>query len=155
VFLLENVRGLMSAALRHRHIKDRPEKGGPPLGEEEQPGSVVRAFLRDLHDAYRMDCFEVNAVNYGSPQLRERAILIGNRFNRVVEFPEPTHGQAEEKERTLFDADEEALIPFRTLRDALEGLKDPNPVIMDFSPRKKRYLATIPSGGNWRTMPEA
>lgn len=155
-FLLENVRGLMSAALRHRHIKDRPEKGGPSLEEDEQPGSVVRAFLRDLHDAYRMDCFEVNAVNYGSPQLRERAILIGNRFNRVVEFSEPTHGLAEEKQRTLFDVDDEkALSPFRTLREALEGLNDPNPVIMDFSPRKKSYLAMIPEGGNWRTMPEA
>lgn len=154
-FLLENVRGLMSAALRHRHIKDRPEKGGAALDDEEKPGSVIRAFIRDLHDAYRMDCFEVNAVNYGSPQLRERAILIGNRFNRLVEFPEPTHGQNEAKEKTLFPTDDESLLPFRTLRDALVGLKDPDPVIMDFSPRKKGYLAMVPEGGNWRTLPEA
>lgn len=85
-FLLENVRGLMSAALKHRPIKDRPDKKGPPLAEDEQPGSVLRSFIRDLHDAYRMDCFEVNAVNYGSPQLRERAMLVGNRFNRLAEL---------------------------------------------------------------------
>ncbi len=153
-FLLENVRGLMSAALRHRAIKDRPcKQGGTALEDEEQPGSVIRAFIRDLHDAYRMDCFEVNAVNYGSPQLRERAVLIGNRFNRLVEFPEPTHGMPEEKEVTLFGADE-ALLPFRTLREALEGLNDPDPVIMDFSPRKKGFLALVPEGGNWRSLPE-
>ena len=79
LFVMENVRGLMSAALRHRPIKDRPEKRGLPLEEDEQPGSVIRLFIKDLHDSYRLDCFEVNAVNYGAPQLRERAIFIGNR----------------------------------------------------------------------------
>ena len=152
MFIMENVRGLMSAALRHRHIKDRPEKGGLPLEEDEAPGSVIRLFIKDLHDAYRLDCFEVNAVNYGAPQLRERAIFIGNRFNRLVEFPEPTHGQNEEKPATWFDGP--ALEPFRTLGEALAGLDDPKPVVMDFSPRKKRYLAMVPPGGNWRSLPE-
>lgn len=154
-FLLENVRGLMSAALKHRPIKNRPEKGGPPLEDDEQPGSVLRSFIRDLHDAYRIDCFEVNAVNYGSPQLRERAILLGNRFNHLVEFPEPTHGQNDVSQPTLFDVDTEELLPYRTLRDALAGLKETVPVIMDFSPRKKKYLKMVPEGGNWRSLPEA
>lgn len=152
-FVLENVRGLMSAALRHRHLADRPELGGKSLSEDEFPGSVLRAFIRDLHDAYRMDCFEVNAVNYGSPQLRERAILIGNRFNRQVEFPEPTHGRGETAAATLFDP-AVCLRPFRTLGDALAGLNDPDPVVMDFSPRKKKYLSLVPPGGNWRSLPE-
>ncbi len=89
VFLMENVRGLMSAALRHRPIKDRPDKGGFPLEPDEEPGSVINRFLLDLRYSYRIDCFEVNAVNYGAPQLRERALFIGNRLNRLVEFPEP------------------------------------------------------------------
>ncbi len=157
-FLMENVRGLMSAALKHRPIKDRPEKGGPPLTEEEQPGSVIRLFLKDLNGAYRVDCFEVNAVNYGAPQLRERAIFVGNRFNRLAEFPEPTHGldTPKPRERTLFDTPDESLrlLPFRTLGDALAGLHEKSPVIMDFSERKKRYLAMVPAGGNWRSLPE-
>jgi DNA (cytosine-5)-methyltransferase 1 len=153
MFLMENVRGLMSAALRHRHIKDRPDKGGPPLEPDEQPGSVIRRFLLDLRHAYRLDCFEVNAVNYGAPQLRERAIFVGNRFNRLVEFPAPTHGQEKEGgEQTLFDLGPK-LRPFLTLRQALEGLDDPAPVIMDFSPRKKRYLAMVAAGSNWRSLP--
>jgi DNA (cytosine-5)-methyltransferase 1 len=152
LFVMENVRGLMSAALRHRHIKDRPEKGGPPLADDEQPGSVIRLFIKDLHDAYRLDCFEVNAVNYGAPQLRERAIFIGNRFNRVVEFPEPTHGISDKKPASWFDGP--ALKPFRTLGDALAGMDDPNPIVLDFSPRKKGYLSMVPPGGNWRSLPE-
>ena len=69
-FLMENVRGLLSAALQHRQIADRPEKGGPPLEPDEEPGSVIRLFANDLQEVpgepYHMDCFEVNAVNYGA-----------------------------------------------------------------------------------------
>ena len=100
-FLMENVRGLLSAALKHRPISKRPEKGGPQLEPEEEPGSVVRLFASDLQAipgaAYHMDCFEVNAVNYGAPQIRERALFIGNRFGAVVDFPDPTHGSPHSK----------------------------------------------------------
>jgi DNA (cytosine-5)-methyltransferase 1 len=103
---------------------------------------------------YRIDCFEVNAVNYGAPQLRERALFFGNRFNRLIEFPGPTHGEVRQSQRTLFDGppggDKK---PFRTLREALEGLIETNPVILDFSPRKKRYLSMVPEGSNWRSLP--
>lgn len=156
-FLMENVRGLMSAALQHRQLHLRPDKGGVPFEENEQPGSVIREFLRDLHDEYRVDCFEVNAVNYGAPQLRERAIFIGNRFRQVADFPEPTHGIERPLVRDLFSNIEEepaSLKSFGTLGDALAGLEEDNPVILDFSPRKKRYLAMVPPGGNWRSLPE-
>lgn len=153
MFLMENVRGLMSAALRHRPIKDRPEKGGRPLDPDEEPGSVVRLFLEDLSDEYRIDCFLVNSVNYGTPQIRERAVFIGNRFNRLVEFPAPTHVAPGVGQLSLFGTDKEPK-PFRTLGKALEGLEEDDPVVLDFSPRKKRYLAMVPPGGNWRSLPE-
>jgi DNA (cytosine-5)-methyltransferase 1 len=154
MFLMENVRGLMSAALRHRPIKDRPENGGPPLEPDEQPGSVLRLFLKDLNDQYRMDCFLVNAVNYGAPQIRERAIFIGNRFNRLIDFPEPTHGENRDDEPTLFAPEEKRLKPFKTLGEALNGLIETTPLILDFSPRKKHYLSMVLPGGNWRSLPD-
>jgi DNA (cytosine-5)-methyltransferase 1 len=159
-FLMENVRGLLSAALQHRAIADRPEHGGPPLGPDEEPGSVVRLFAEDLQEvpdaAYHMDCFEVNAVNYGAPQLRERAIFIGNRYNAVVDFPDPTHGPCDEEpaQGALFErAGTNGMLPWNTLGTALVGLKEVDPVMMDFSPRKKRYLAMVPPGSNWRSLP--
>jgi DNA (cytosine-5)-methyltransferase 1 len=88
-----------------------------------------------------MDVFEVNAVNYGAPQIRERAIFIGNRIGALVEFPQPTHGAG--------------ALPFKTLGDALSQVgSERHPVIMDFSPRKKAYLSMIPEGGNWRCLPD-
>lgn len=158
-FLMENVRGLLSAALQHRPIAERPEKGGPPLSPEEQPGSVVRLFADDLQAmkgaSYHMDCFEVNSVNYGAPQIRERALFIGNRYNAVVDFPKPTHGpsHALDSEQTLFDHDMDNKKPWATLRDAIGDLDEDDPVVMDFSPRKLHYLAMVPEGSNWRSLP--
>ncbi|HET7507658.1 MAG TPA: DNA cytosine methyltransferase [Solirubrobacterales bacterium] len=143
-FLMENVRGLLSAAIKHRPLAERPQAGGPPLEDDEQPGSVLALWQQDLAEIgpYRLDSFEVNAVNYGAPQLRERMLLFGNRLGKQVDFPRPTHGPAE------------GLEPYATLRDALEGLHDPEPVLLDFSPRKKEYLRLVPPGGNWRALPE-
>ena len=152
VFMLENVRGLLSAALRHRPIAQRPARGGPPLERDEVPGSVIDLWAQDLirilDGAYRVDCFEVNAVNYGAPQLRERVLFIGNRLGHVVDFPRPTHGLVQN------DGNPSAgLKPFRTLQDAIAGFREEDPVLMDFSPRKKKYLGMIPPGGNWRALP--
>ena len=158
-FLMENVRGVLSAALRHREISKRPEKGGTPLEPDEEPGSVVRLFAEDLQklsSSYHMDCFEVNAVNYGAPQLRERALFLGNRYNAVVDFPDPTHGTPyvnEQAQTCLFGEGGPGTLPWRTLGDAIEHLRDAGDVIMDFSPRKKSFLSLVPPGSNWRSLP--
>lgn len=144
-FLMENVRGLLSAALRPRPRSKRPDKGGPPLEWDENPGSVVKAFVEDLlrisGGAYRLDCFDVNSVNYGAPQSRGRVLLIGNRFKDLVDLPKPTHGPN--------------VLPWLTLGDAIGDLKEDAPVVLDFSPRKKKYLSMVPEGLNWRSLPEA
>ena len=145
-FIMENVRGLISAAVKHRPIAQRPDRGGPSLSVDERSGSVIKLLAHDLQccgsTAYHMDCFEVNAVNYGAPQLRERVIFIGNRYNKLVDFPDPTHGQTDS-----------CLTPWRTLRDAIGGLNDPGKIILDFSPRKKGFLSLVPEGSNWRSLP--
>jgi DNA (cytosine-5)-methyltransferase 1 len=147
-FLMENVRGLLSAGVKHRPIAERPDKGGAPLLIQEQPGSVVQTWLDDLRKidggAYRVDVFEVNAVNYGAPQLRERVLFIGTREGHLINFPEPTHGPTDAAPHRR---------PFASLADALEGFHEDNPVLMDFSPRKKSYLSQVPPGGNWRMLP--
>lgn len=157
-FLMENVRGLLSAAIRHRPIAERPEKGGPPLAPDEKPGSVIRFFSNDLQKIanrpYHMDCFLVNSVNYGAPQIRERAIFMGNRYNAKVDFPEPTHASANGNGHDRHCDGSNGMLPWATLGDAIQNIDDPEPVVMDFSPRKKNYLAMVPPGSNWRSLPE-
>jgi DNA (cytosine-5)-methyltransferase 1 len=156
-FVMENVRGLLSAAIQHRKLADRPDKGGPPLRPEEAPGSVVDRWLSDLRSmtdgAYRVDCFEVNAVNYGAPQLRERVLFVGNRLGQVIDFPAPTHSNPH-REQSPSLLDDAELPPFRTLGEALETVADDDGEVMDFSPRKKEFLALVPEGSNWRSLPK-
>ena len=158
-FLMENVRGLLSAALRHRAIADRPQNGGSPLSQDEKPGSVVRLFAEELgritDPSYQLDCFEVNSVNYGAPQLRERVLFIGNRYNDLVDFPNPTHGPNTRSgaNRSLFNTRNLRLQPWKTLGDAIGELSDPGSIVLDFSPRKKKFLSLVPPGSNWRSLP--
>jgi DNA (cytosine-5)-methyltransferase 1 len=162
IFLMENVRGLVSAALRHRPISERASR---PLDPDEMPGSVIQRFVSDLQamsgERYHMDAFEVNSVNYGAPQIRERVLFIGNRFNAQVDFPAPTHANpaetaiSQECVQTSLLEPNPTLQPWRTLGDALAGLVDKQPRVMDFSERKKTFLALIPPGSNWRSLPES
>lgn len=157
-FVMENVRGLMSAALFHRQIADRPEKGGATLAEDEQPGSVLLKFVADLNEQtagqYHIDAFEVNSANYGAPQIRERVVFVGNSFGVEVEFPQPTHGvEALDSQDDLFKRTACPLKPWATLRDAIGDLSEDSPELMDFSPRKKGFLSLVPEGGNWRSLP--
>ncbi len=161
IFLMENVRGLLSAALKHRPIAERPDRGGAPLSEDEKPGSVVRLLVQDLANlegiGYHLDIFEVNSVNYGAPQIRERVLFVGNCYGRKIDFPKPTHGNNSPyssiyRQRSLFK--EEKQLPWKTLGDAIGDLNEENPVVLDFSPRKKSFLAMVPPGSNWRSLPE-
>ena len=159
VFLMENVRGLISAALKHRPIAERPEKGGKPLDANEEKGSVVKLFADDLQRIkgakYNLDIFEVNSVNYGAPQIRERVLFIGNRYGHQIDFLQPTHGkpnnQNEVIQGDLFGS--KKLKPWKTLRDAIGNLNETNPELLNFSPRKLEVLSMVPEGGNWRSLP--
>ena len=141
-FLMENVRTLLAASLL-------PKAKGSDDPRTEK-GSVVKAFADDLRNmggtAYGLSIFEVNSVNYGAPQIRERALFVGNCIGAEVDFPEPTHMPVEL-------GDPSGKSPWRTMRGAIEGIDDPDPVLVDFSPRKKRYLSMVPEGGNWRSLP--
>ena len=142
IFLMENVRGLHSMPLMPTNAT--ADDVNIP-GEHKKPGSLLRELVRGFEAfGYHVDCYLVNAVNYGAPQIRERLLCIGNRFDLEAKFPIPRFSNRHE----------DALPPFRTLRDAIgNGFADPDPSMMNFSARKLRYLAMVPPGGNWRSLP--
>lgn len=142
VFIMENVRGLHSMPLIPSNLVSDVEGAEPWMAEK---GSLVRELIREFEQiGYRVDGFLVNSVNYGAPQIRERLILVGNRFGLKAAFPQPTHSNR--------PADK--LQQFKTLRDAIgPKFTDPDPSLMNFSPRKLGYLKMVPPGGNWRSLP--
>lgn len=142
VFIMENVRGLHSMPLIPEKLLSEVENAEPWMAEK---GSLVRELMLEFEKiGYHVDGFLVNSVNYGAPQIRERLILIGNRYNLVAKFPEPTHS----------NRPSDNLPQFRTLRDVIgNGFRDNDSDLMNFSPRKLNYLAMVPPGGNWRSLP--
>jgi len=143
VFLMENVRGLHSMPLVTKNAKLAGARGPQ---EHFENGSLLRELIRQFEKiGYRMDCYLVNAVNYGAPQIRERLLCIGNLFDLDVNFPPPKYSNRAS----------DRLLAFRTLGDVIgNGFKDPDPSMMNFSPRKLKFLSMVRPGGNWRSLPE-
>jgi DNA (cytosine-5)-methyltransferase 1 len=138
--LVENVDGMLSAALRHRRLSERgPEH--PPLELDEMKGSFLHWLVGELADlGYSVSWGVIEAADHGVPQLRQRAILIAIQGSEPCYLPEATHGR-------------DGLPDYRSLRDALADLTVIGPV-QPLSERKRQVYEQIPPGGNWRALPE-
>ncbi len=141
-FLMENVRGLHSMPLVPKAHADAVPYYADWMSKK---GSLMEELVRSFRAfGYNVDVFLVNSVNYGAPQIRERMLIVGNRLGQENPVFEPTHS----------NRPQDNLLPFRTLRDAIgDDFHDPVPELMNFSERKRRYLAMVPPGGNWRSLP--
>jgi len=141
---MENVRGALSAAVRHRLLKKRGP-GFPPLAPEEELGSAFMLILEELKSTGYFVLFDlINAADYGVPQTRERVLFIGSRDGEPVEMPARTHDRNGEN----------TLKPWVTLGEGLLGLRDTRPQHTSFSKSEQKYLSRIPEGGNWRDLPK-
>ena len=146
VFLLENVKGLLSAALEHRPLSER---GGdnPPLTDNELPGSALR-FLLDRIDGYNVEVHTVNAANYGVPQKRERVFIIGVRADIHQRFIMPPHTHSKD------GIDLPRWITLREVLNEVDGTVQKH-TFTPYSPSRLRFMKMIPQGGGcWRDLPE-
>ena len=143
-FVMENVRGILSAAIRHRPLAERGP-GKPMLEPDECYGSAFLSILAELQaTGYSLFFDLLNAADYGAPQRRERLVIIGSRDGERVVFPRPTHAREPVDD----------LAPWVTLRQALDGLSDPSPAFTPLPPSKRSVMAQVPEGGNWRDLPK-
>ncbi len=141
-FVMENVKGLLSAAIKHRPLKERGP-GFPPLAPEEELGSAFRLILRELESLnYYVIYTLVNAADYGSAQIRYRVIIIGSRDGENISAPQKTHSEEGSK----------GTLKWVTLREALRGIKSKE--WTDFSESRMRYLRMIRPGENWSSLPK-
>jgi DNA (cytosine-5)-methyltransferase 1 len=142
-FLMENVKGLLSAPLRHRPINQR-RKDYPPLEPDEIPGAALKVVLSEMQAIeYNVVYNLLEAADYGVPQNRERVIFIGSRDGETATFPIPKYCK-----------NGQTLPKWRTLKDALTGLVDAEPEFMSYSENRLKYLKLLKAGQNWRHLPE-
>jgi len=152
-FVFENVPGLKSIAKKHISFYDRMSVDKKTLSSDQQYGSLFGEILDEFNKLkkYKSDWDILNSADYGVPQKRKRLILIGSKtmdpkiiFEKIkknAKFADPKK------------AEEEGKKPWKTLRDALDGLKDDKMERTEF-PKWGKYLKHIPAGGCWVDLPD-
>jgi DNA (cytosine-5)-methyltransferase 1 len=144
-FVMENVKGLLSAAVKHRPLNERGA-GFPPLTKEEQLGSALKLIRAELAKLNYHVIFDVlNAADFGVPQKRLRVIFIGSRDGEEIRLPRPTHADPKE-------AIKKKLLPWVTLRKGLRGVVSKE--WAEFSEQRLAMLKMLKPGQNWRDLPE-
>jgi DNA (cytosine-5)-methyltransferase 1 len=142
-FVMENVKGILSAAKKHRPLNKRGP-GFPLILPEEELGSGFRYILSELQKTgYYIVFGLLNSADYGVPQKRERLIILGSRDGENIRLPFPTHSKEGLGLRR----------PWVTLRDGLCGLADYEPEHKPIPLKHQSYLELIPEGGNWHNLP--
>jgi DNA (cytosine-5)-methyltransferase 1 len=142
--VIENVRGLLSAPLKHRPHNQRGESFSP-LSFDELPGGALLHIIEKIRaKGYSVTFNLYNSANFGSPQIRERVVLICARDGRKVPYLTPTHS----------DDDRYGLPPWRTFRNAVEDLPDSLKDFVQFPEKRLKYYRQLGPGENWRNLPE-
>lgn len=162
VFVMEEVTGLLNARLKHVPIKER---GRRPLKPEEQRGSVWRVVIGELEKTgYLIGWKVLNAADYGTPQVRERVIVVGVRpdiakgrgLTKSSGFhPDPTHtgNMAEGTLEAWVSGSNHALPPWLTLAGSIADITD-HIGYSPLGPKYAKFMKYVPPGGNWRQIPD-
>lgn len=133
-FVMENVKGIISAPLKNEKSTD----------SNQSLGTVLDVILSEFHKLkYKTVYGILDAVNYGVPQFRERFVLIGSRDNEDVFLPFPTH----------FQMHQNSNYRWHTLRESIKDLEQNYGECATFSKERLKYLHMVPEGGNWRDLP--
>ncbi|HEB73378.1 MAG TPA: DNA cytosine methyltransferase [Nitrospirae bacterium] len=138
--VIENVRGLLSCPMDHRpHDQRGPEF--PDLSEDELKGGALSFVLKALKSSGYSYSFNLyNSANFGTPQARERVIIICARNSISVPFLVPTHS-----------ANGEFGLPkWKTFKQATSGIKEH--AHLNFPEKRLRYYKLLKSGENWRNL---
>jgi DNA (cytosine-5)-methyltransferase 1 len=128
-FVMENVKGLAST---------------PSVADNPNSPTVLAIILENFRKlGYHTAHGILDAVHYGTPQFRERLVIIGSRDNEAIYLPSPTH----------FHMHQNPEMRWRTLFDAIADLQIDCGPHTNFSPKINKYLSLVPEGGNWKSLP--
>lgn len=139
-FVMENVKGIMSAPLKHVPTEEHDKED-----LEQKLGTVLEVILSEFDKlGYKTVYGILDAVNYGVPQFRERFVLIGSRDNEDIFLPFPTHFQMHQNPNYRW----------KTVGDAIKDLESEPGECTALSGDRKKYIHMVPEGGNWKDLPK-
>ena len=152
-FVMENVRGLRSAALKHRPLNQRGNDF-PDLSEEEGLGSMLKlGILPEFQRiGYQVVWGVLNALDYGTAQDRERMLFIGSRDGELSSGMEGLLDLSTVVPPMYSRDLSDGRPPVKVLRDVIWDLEDDPGPFMPYSPNRAKVFERIPEGQNWRWM---
>lgn len=140
--VIENVRGLLSAPLNHRP-HERRGFGYPPLTPEEEKGGALEFILKKIRGAgYGVSFNLYNAANFGSPQKRERVVIICSRDGNQLPYLTPTHAENGDF----------GLPKWKTVRQTIKGIKSEHHFVK-FPEKRLRFFRMLKPGQYWKHLP--
>lgn len=130
-FVAENVKGLLSA----------------------NQGKAIETIISDFNTCgYQLnqDDLVYNFADYGTPQLRERVLIIGIRKDLGIKFERPPKTHAPKDKAKLV-----GLLPYKDARTALHGVEKVrfNNEQQNIKKSTIELLKLIPPGGNFTSVP--
>lgn len=140
-FIIENVRGLLSCPLEHRPHNQRGN-GYPDFKEDELKGGALNFILSRLNNSGYGYSFNLyNSANFGTPQIRERVIIVCSRDGEKPPFLTPTHSENGEY----------GLPKWNTLRAAISNISKHDH--LSFPEKRLKYYKLLSEGQNWKNLP--
>ncbi len=146
-----------------------------------QQGIVIKTLMQKFKDMgyHNTTAWLLNAADYGIPQARKRAFIVGSKSRIPIDKPRKTHGNKDEIKK------DHTLLAYTKLSDAINDLpkiligktcatsdmyaKDPkcefqkrirkksrrvtNHIITKNTPLVTKRIKSVPSGGNWNDIP--
>lgn len=139
-FVIENVRGLLSCPMTHRPHDQRGSEF-PDLCEDELKGGALNFILSRLENSGYSYSFNLyNSANFGTPQVRERVIIICSRNGKKPPFLIPTHSENSEF----------GLPKWNTVKGCIGKLTKHNH--LNFPEKRLKYYRLLKSGQNWKNL---
>ena len=143
VIVIENVRGLLSCPMSHRPHGMRGVEY-PDLALDELPGGALNFVLSLIEKsgyAYTFNLY--NSANFGTPQIRERVVIVCSRNGKKPPFLAPTHSENGEF----------GLKKWKSFKQATKGLVECHHI--NFPEKRLAYYRMLKEGQNWRSLPDA
>lgn len=131
--VIENVRGLLSAPYPYGDI-NKPIKGGALL--------IIIDRLKDA--GYDMSFELYNSANFGSPQIRERVVMLGKLDGEKMPYLTPTNSENPEY----------GLPKWKTLGEAFQERNIQKHHSIQFPEKRLKFYRMLTDGQYWKDLPD-
>ncbi len=141
-FIIENVRGLLSCPLVHKPHNERGIEF-TESAEDSMKGGALNYILKMIKAsgyAYSFNLY--NSANFGTPQIRERVIIVCSRNGVKPPYIEPTHSES-----GLF-----GLPLWNNLYSCIHDINEHEH--LNFPEKRIKFYKKLKPGQNWRNLSE-